>query len=260
MGVIAAVVSYPRSGTHLTIDFLRRNFEPFAWRPMPWESSERLYYNLDIRDAADTGVGHSTSLGGVPRDHADHDRALLRENVLVKTHDLPFAPRLREKLERLADGRRIVLLHPFRRPSKTLRSYYAHRDAQCVPAEFAHEIDVFMGQSGTVADAMLAHGEWALENCTPIDIDDLLKRPADYVTAIAARFGWPVIARDYALPPKRLAAGRTGELLERFRGRQSSEVFVDRVAPPPAQFAYLDDSPAHADLYARMSAAALRPA
>lgn len=260
MRELAAVVSYPRSGTHLTIDFLRRNFVPFSWRPMPWESSERLYYNLDIRDPDDCGEGHSTSEGGCVRDHDDHDRALGRDNLVVKTHDLPLAPRLSEKLTTIAQGRRVTLLYPFRRFSKTLRSYYAHRGADGPPADFAAEQDLFMGQAQSIADTMLAHGDWALEHCVPIDIDDLLRRPSAYVAALSDRFGWDVIERASPLPPKRLAPGRMGELLERFRGRQSSEVVVERTAPPPAEFAYIDQSSAHAALHESLSKAALRPA
>jgi hypothetical protein len=41
------VASHPRSGTHLTIDLLRRNFEECSIRKRPFERLDRLYLNVD---------------------------------------------------------------------------------------------------------------------------------------------------------------------------------------------------------------------
>lgn len=41
------VVSHPRSGTHLTIDFLRRQFNVCQARKRPWERYDRLYLAME---------------------------------------------------------------------------------------------------------------------------------------------------------------------------------------------------------------------
>ena len=81
------VASHERSGTHLLIDVLRRNFAECRARPRPLRNPhDWLYFSADrLREAHPRAVGTDFA-----------DRALARARLpIVKTHMLPDWPRLR---------------------------------------------------------------------------------------------------------------------------------------------------------------------
>lgn len=257
----AIVVSFPRSGTHFSLDFLRRNFAEFAFRPRLWESSESLYVNLDVRTADEDALAvGSRSVSGKPRAGRDHWLAAERPNFLVKTHDLPFhSQTFGERLEKITNGHLIARLYPFRRMSSTVLSFHAHQYASNSIGEFLASPDPYLGSSHSIMETMIEHGEWGLKNAVPIDIDDMLLRPHDYGRALAARFGWHFTPPANPLPPIRLAPGMVGEFIERMRGRQSTEVVIERRRLPRAAAAFIDNEGPLADLYSALKAKALSP-
>lgn len=257
----AVVVSFPRSGTHFTLDFLRRNFAEFAFRPRLWESSETLYVNLDVRTAEEEALADAfRSRSGAPKPGRAHFAAADRANFLVKTHDLPFASRsLQQRLLTFTKNHVIAELYPFRRMSETAVSYHAHQNDHASIPDFLACRDPFLGTSSSVLQTMLDHGEWGLHNALPIDIEDMQLRPHAYGEALASHFGWTFAPPADPLPPKRIASGMMGEFIERFRGRASSEVVITAKRRPRSEAAYVDEDGPLADLYRALKHAALRP-
>lgn len=88
------VASYRRSGTHLTIDLLRRQFRAFHQRIAPFAPIDRLYLSID-------------------RFHVDHfkpiserearRRFLRAHRICLKTHFMPGMPGCKPELRELAD-------------------------------------------------------------------------------------------------------------------------------------------------------------
>lgn len=259
--VCAVVVSFPRSGTHFTMDFLRRNFAQFVVRPRFWESSETLYVNLDVRSAdEDARADAPRSLSGRPKSGRDHLAAAERANFLIKTDDLPFAsPALESRLREMTDNHSVARLYPFRRMSATLASYRALTEDDGSAREFLARPDAFLGTSRSVMQTMLDHGAWGIQNALPIDIEDMQARPRAYGKALAARFGWDFTPQPNPLPPRRVAAGIVGELVERLRGRASSEVVIGGARLAPSEVAFVDQHGPLAELYSALKAKALRP-
>lgn len=257
----AVVVSFPRSGTHFTLDFLRRNFVEFGFKPRLWESSETLYVNLDVRSVEEDALAAPyRSLSGKPKFGRDHYVAAERANFLVKTHDLPFASQaLAERLQTLTHNHVVTKLYPFRQMSSTLLSYHAHQKDRGTIREFMNRRDPFLGTSRSVMETMLDHGEWGVQNALPIDVDDVQRRPEAYDNLLAKRFGWTFRSPAVPLPPKRLARGLAGELIERLRGRQSSEIVIPTRRLPRSHAAFADNSRPLADLYQALKARALSP-
>jgi hypothetical protein len=245
-GDCLVVASHPRSGTHLMIDFMRRNFAEFGFTPMIWQSSETLYLNLDRYSVQWAGGSWSNASAS-------------RDNFIVKSHDLPFDPELPEKLAQFAAGRRCTTIYPFRRMSKTLLSFHSYCASELSIPEFLKSADPYFRVGGTVEALMRRHGEWGTTDALPIDVEDVIARPAAYVRALAAAFGWTASGVADRLPPKRLAGGRLGEIVERLRGRQSSEVVVARRSRRHDEAAFVDREGPLADLYKQLSDVALKP-
>lgn len=261
-GLAVVVASFPRSGTHLTLDFLRRNFPVFNIRLMPWESSECLFFALDARTPEEEALhGASSSISGAPRGNELWRRATRQANFLVKTHDLPLAgPWLQEKLDAAAADRRVIHFYPFRRFSKTLVSYHSHQrvtfndNLEMDLLRFVQGEDRFFRKPLTVMECAQRHADWAVECAYPIDFEALVREPAAYAAAIGRVIGLEPEQHADPLPPKRVAHGRLGEILERFRGRQTSEVDIALANQPASILAHLDESGPLADRYARLKA------
>jgi len=270
-GEAAVVVSFPRTGTHLTMDFVRRNFEEFRNRLLPWESSERLYYNLEIRNSEEEKE-HSDSAaeGGHPLGNENHLAALRNDNFIVKTHDLAFQEHwMLPKLMKAAGNRRVTFLYPFRKMSRSVASFqayqhtlFSHLEPNPVPEdlrEFLYSRDLYFNQGATVYELMLRHAQWALNYTVPIDIDDLLARPEEHVEALAREFGWTSRHLDKPLPPKRVGRGWFSELIERVRGRASSEVLIPRGNLPAAAIEEIDEKGELAEAYRELKRRTLVP-
>jgi hypothetical protein len=154
--------------------------------------------------------------------------------------------------------------------SKSAASFHSYQhalfsrlDPNPVPAdlrEFLYGKDLYFHQDATVYDLMLRHARWALNYTVPVDIDDLLARPAEYAEAMAREFGWTSRNLEKPLPPKRVGRGWYSELIERLRGRASSEVLVPRENLPPATVGEIDEEGELADAYRELKRRALIPA
>lgn len=245
MGQCVVIVSHPRSGTHFTIDFLRRNFADFRYLPMPWVSSESLYFNLDW------SARRRCIKGTWSRD------ALERNVFLVKTHDLPFAEDLEEELIEAAAGREVIYLYPFRRMSKTLLSFRNFIDESLSLQDFVQHPDTYFETEESIEQAAIHHAEWALEHAVPLDIEAAIQNPQPCIKALSERFGWTILPHADPLPPKRKASGKWGEIIERLKGRQSSEVVVRSSSHSTEDATWIDNNPVFHKLYTDLKSAAI---
>lgn len=120
------VASFPRSGTHLTIDVLRNQFKECRTWIWPGERSDHLYVPLE----------------GLHASHDAHDEAAVlrrarRSNrMTIKTHAMPDFAELRSSFPHWADwiereGRRV----------------YVYRDGREVM------VSLYLGRNGMVPDA-----------------------------------------------------------------------------------------------------------
>ena len=211
-GTMYVVCSFPRSGTHFVIDFLRRNFAELHRRPGPLASSETLYYNLDA----------------VTKGKTWDETALGYRDMIVKTHALPFRPELPARLDTLAAGRRVELLTPVRDVAGIAASYLRFLGG---PAA-AGAPDPFFGNSVRPAANMETMFAFVAANATLIDVRRGARAPDVLATALAARFGLTPRPGGDRRPPRRSSHGRFGEFLSRLKGRPSSEVVVTRKNDP----------------------------
>jgi hypothetical protein len=143
--------------------------------------------------------------------------------------------------------------------SATLASYRALTEDNGSAREFLAGRDAFLGTSSSVMQTMLDHGAWGMQHALPIDIEDMQARPHAYGEALAERFGWDFTPQPNPLPPRRVAPGIVGELVERLRGRESSEVVIGGPRLAPSEVAFVDEQGPLAELYSALKAQALRP-
>ena len=175
-GDVVVIVSHQRSGTHLTADFLRRNFPELALVPKPWESAEVMFYNLD-RLANNRPDGWS-------------EKALKNRSFMVLTHLLPFDPDLQDHLERLRGVRRCIMIYPFRRFSKTMASLHSYKGRTEPLSEFVTNPSPTFDPDLSVCEAWLNHANWGLERCYHINVEALLKAPEQHAQRLHDSFGW----------------------------------------------------------------------
>jgi hypothetical protein len=203
------VLTFPRSGTHVLIDFIRRNIGGYHCRLPLWASSEGLYYDLDhIR----------------PELSAWSTKALERPHLIIKTHALPFDDLVRSHLHEITRDREVYFLSPLRSGSSMLASYARFsRFAGSLP-EFLRSIDSFTQTGATVQENFQTFLDFAAARSQFIDVTQLAKEPDMYAAAIAAYVNAPLLAPKSRVPPRRRFSGRIGELHARLTGRASSEV------------------------------------
>jgi hypothetical protein len=233
------VVSHPRSGTHLLIDFIRYNFPAFNRRLAPLQSSSNLYVNIDHanwRQCANKllqeGVSHvliKSHLAG----YKNHDELEARS---------VFAPKMEN------------FLYPFRKFSKVIKSYAEFRKYRGHISELLDEQDMYFGSSLKVADCVRAHAEsWLERDASFVDCDSLLSDPQTACERLALLLSEPAATLRQRLPGRKRFAGKMGELLTRVAGRQSTEVVV------PYKLDWVSCNEANSidkqfsDLYARLS-------
>jgi len=217
------VSSYMRSGTHLTIDFLRRNFPAFRSYKWPLEANDSLYLPIDALIA---------QAWGPRRAH----RVLRRtERVICKTHwcDPDFQNLVDSQVPSignwLRDRAKVILIH--RDPYRTIES-----------------VVVWYVFTGELTNAAIPPGPWLSERLhewvtrirawqrTPrpflsISSDLLLRDPAGALDRIAAFVGAEPDPRTPILPPQ-LRGSLHSRLNRVFAMRpQSSEILTIRPAP-----------------------------
>jgi len=130
------VASHRRSGTHLTIDLIRRNFPETSIFKLPLEHLDNTYLNLDRLDPAhERSIAESSAI-----------RTLTRAaRPLVKTHAHPDFSNIRcvapSLLSMILDNAKIIYVH--RDIRDVMRSLYLYRldyySAKGVsPTDFLH--------------------------------------------------------------------------------------------------------------------------
>jgi len=118
LGPPLVVATHMRSGTHLTMDFVRRQFLSFRSWKWPVEANDMLYLALDVLSVLEANWGEARArriLSRPPR-------------ALIKTHWTdPGLLRLREKQPYFADflEEGAVFVHVVRHPLRVLESMWA---------------------------------------------------------------------------------------------------------------------------------------
>lgn len=209
------VASHPRSGTHLTIDFIRRNFPSFDTRLRIWQSARGLYWNLD--------EGRSTR-ARFPSTNAGY--------VIAKTHKGRVCFDVDRMIEQCG-ALNIVYVYPFRQFSRTIKGFAELMGFRGSISEFIDSKDSFFGLSKTVADCVTLHAEEWLANSSHktifLNVDNLIRDPNRAVSVLEATLDEPATPLERRLPrPKRWRGGKISELCERLTGRESTALVVYR--------------------------------
>jgi hypothetical protein len=212
------VISHPRSGTHLLIDFIRKNFQEFNRKLKPWESASLIYVGLD---RANWREEIATQL----RDRKE-------THFLLHSHysGIVSATHL-EAAEKLKPARAIVL-YPFRRFSTTIKSYAEFRQFRGSIGSFLPTVDDFFGLDATVKKCVELHAEkWLQPDVHFVDTDRLALQPDIACSRLAELFNEKPVETPQRLPRRKWFGGRLGEFAERLTGRESSEFRVDYDIP-----------------------------
>jgi hypothetical protein len=206
------VVSHPRSGTHLLIDFIRRNFPAFNPKLRPWESASKLYLNVDHSDW---------------RQQAEQFLRQGRTHVLLKSHLAGHTSQADSDVKDVLDPQQEVFLYPFRKFSRVVKSYAEFTQSPPPISKILTEKDWFFGRVTTVAESIRGHAErWIERDIHSIDCELLSEDPETASTRLGVVLGHTPIEIAQRLPRRRLRPGKIGEFIERVSGRQSTEVLV----------------------------------
>ena len=227
---LAVIISHPRSGTHLAIDFLRRNFASF---------------NLPL------SFGDSASLLYLNADNPEWERRLEaarnrwpRHGLIIHSHQAGLDPARRHALLEALRPQAPVVLYPFRRMSETLRSFAEYCAYRGDLRRWPGTADPFFGTPRSVGSCLEAHAQASLAaGSTPLDMDQLLTYPCHTSARLGSLLRETPLELIRRVPHKKISSCRVGELFERLRGRESTAVVVPRQARPQAEdLARLEDS------------------
>ena len=210
---VVVVLSFPRSGTHFLIDFIRKNIAGYHARLPIWASSENLYYNLDRSRA-----GYQPWATG----------ALHRSAFIVKSHALPFDLSLGEHLAEIANSREVVFLTPYRAPEEILASYAAFTKFNGSITELLVEPDLFLANGETVGTNIETFFRFALDHSTFVNVAAAQTKSDLLANRLANHLGSQVLTKMDRLPRRRSGHGLLGELGSRLTGRETSEVIVSK--------------------------------
>lgn len=198
VGKPIVVCSHPRSGTHLTLDTLRRNFPACRTLTRPLETVHNHYF-----------AAEALNLEKYRRRPQWVKKILLRgQRPLVKTHmepDLPhlveYAGEFREWLLSEAD-----FIYVVRDGRSVMSSFYLflqsfNETARCPFPEFLRGAPQ---EPGTHLHYWVRHVEdWKNKpGVKTIRCEDMLKRTPDTLKELAEFLGEELVLRDPALPPK----------------------------------------------------------
>lgn len=231
IGSPIVVASHPRSGTHLTIDLIRKHFSCATHRLRPMESADHLYLSLDR-----LGSAHHRPIGI----DAALDRLALCPRPIIKTHALPgfaaIAPEHRSFANRVLMRSRYICpvrdvrpmlcsLHRFELGCEpdvagmSLADFIrTQRDGLSRPAAWARHINAWLDKPGV----------------TVVKIEDIIARPAQAVTRIANALDETPTHRRHSLPQRRTGLSRT---LARMLGSTESTAILGHKMGPPTNWA-----------------------
>jgi len=227
------VASHERSGTHLLIDTLRRNFRACRARPMPGRNPHRwLYFSLD-RLAPD----HPR-----PATTREADAALARATrPLVKTHMLPGFDRLNPGglawVKWALAGAHT--LYVYRDGRAVMPSYHFHAISENpdTPRDFSEFLRTPVRgvtppeRWARHVNAWLAHTR-CHDHAAAVRFEDLLADPEGEIRRLGALINEAPLPATPSLPPRGQSAWSAR--LARFTGRLDSSNLAERGEHPPA--------------------------
>lgn len=195
------VATFERSGTHLVIDFLRRNFPACRLFRLPGERLEMAYVNLDR-------IGKHPAWPGTI---AGARRQMRRgSNPVIKTHTSPDLELFeagvpRDFASELISRSRIV--HVVRDPRKVLASYQLLVDgvAAADPDEFERFLfSAHRRSSETPVEKWFRHLKaWERHpGCCQLRYEDIVRQPDDIRERLAAFLALKPVQLRKPLPPK----------------------------------------------------------
>jgi hypothetical protein len=210
--VIVVVASFPRSGTHFLIDFLRKNFAPLDASLPIWRSSEALYLDLD-------------------RIAIDQDWALdstRRKSFIVKTHQLPFSLSVAACLQEISIGRRTVYLTPVRNAEASLRSYARFVEHSMHKSISVQGVDPFYRNGKSTGEMFEGMYHWASDNSNFVDVERGKLYPSDLAKDLGQLLNITPKHLADRLPHSRFGGGIFFEAIGRLSGRESSDVVIPK--------------------------------
>lgn len=205
------IVAHPRSGTHITLDFIRRNFPVFNPELYIWQSARELYVSLDR-----------------PGWWEDLRRQTRRsEHVLLQSHMAGMQSSCEAQAIAYMKPEEVIFIYPFRRFAATMRSMAAFCQYPGSVESFLGERSTFFGGEDTVEVCAHLHGErWMGRQPVFLNIDSLLADPNRAAAELGAVLGAAPAPLARRLPHRRIFYGKLAEAVERLRGRESTEVQV----------------------------------
>jgi len=193
------VATHPRSGTHLTIDFIRRHFASARRRLRPLETPHNLYVSLDR-----LMVGHHR-----PMDPDAFVTQLARSpRTLIKTHALPEFDNLRPECRPLLDAilTPTTVIYTVRDGRAVMCSWQAYERTRCHAAR--ESFSAFIRSEGWGFDdrptSWATHAQrWSERDSTNLfTFEQIVREPEASLNAIAELLGERPDTRHPLLPPR----------------------------------------------------------
>lgn len=194
------VASHPRSGTHLLIDFLRRQFPACASWKYPLERLDRLYLNLDPLLWPRPPISEAKAVAVLRRPPG---------RPIVKTHAFPdyrtpgfgvegvFPPAVADALRRNA-----TTLYVYRDGRCAISSYRAFAAPDMPMSEFLRQPEPGTGLSRPAARARHLTDWLDTPGVVPVRMEDLTRRPGDVLATLERALGMRAAWREPLLPPQ----------------------------------------------------------
>lgn len=199
------IATHRRSGTHLLIDFLRRQFPSFQSWKFPGEPADRLYLAMG---SLARGMTHKSTA-----------RRILRRAArpILKTHSLPDFDLQRGGFEALVDWARTrgQLIYCIRDCRAVMASMYLYMQsyeprARVPAAEFLRQTDPQPEFMRPEHSALSRPAQWARHvedwrtqaGVLVVRYEDVLRQPRETLEALSAHLGEKPIWREPLLPPK----------------------------------------------------------
>ena len=205
------IVAHPRSGTHITLDFIRRNFPVFNPSLFIWQSARELYVSLDLPEWRERLLRHAQ--------RSDH--------LLMQSHLAGFQNFVGLEAVEYLQPEHAVFIYPFRRYSATMKSLAEFCKYSGRVDDFLSERSTFFGTEWTVEACAHRHAErWMERNPVFLDVDALIARPDHAAEKLADVMGVTAAPLERRLPHRRIFHGKLAEAVQRLTGRESTEVRV----------------------------------
>ncbi|MBD2156188.1 sulfotransferase domain-containing protein [Leptolyngbya sp. FACHB-16] len=192
------IASHPRSGTHLTIDLLRKQFHECASWKYPGESLGHLYLPLEGLTVSTQKMERAMALGVLQRS----------QRPILKTHDHPTLTALSQQDPEWFDWIKTeaTRLYIFRDGRDVLCSFHLymqsfHAPSRCSLSEFLRQPDL----KRTWIRRWVEHVErWLAEpDVTPLQFEKVLRQPFETLTLLGQvldltpKFHEPLLPRPY---------------------------------------------------------------